>query len=97
MKKLFSFLLASCFVFALFAAAFAADVRSSEADELISNKIYRKYIQTTFDLRNVSKKNNVDLDDLTDAVIRGMKSDKFSPFSEIQTLDQKNAAAVESE
>lgn len=97
MKKMFSLLSVFCLIFSLSVTVFAVDVNKADVSELLSNGAYRRYIQDTFDIYDVSRKNNVDPDDLTDAVIKGMNSDKFSPFSEIQTLDQKNAAVVNNE
>lgn len=96
-KKMFPFLCAFFLIFSFSAIALAVDVNKADVSELLSNEAYRRYIQDTFDIYDVSRKNNVDPDDLTDAVIKGMNSDKFSPFSEIQTLDQKNAAVVNNE
>lgn len=65
--------------------------------QLQEDSSYREYIQEKYDVDDVSKENSVDPEDLTDAIIRGMHSDKFSPFSELEVIDSPESTPVEVE
>lgn len=54
-----------------------------EIQALQGNPFYRDYIRRTYGVAELSEKNQVDGEALTDAIIEGLHSDRFSPFSQV--------------
>lgn len=51
----------------------------------------REEIKEIYNVQELSRENNVDPEELTDAIIHDLDSDRFSPFSRISTLDEDNS------
>lgn len=66
--------------------ASAVTVPEQDFDELKKDQAFREQIQREYDVYNVSRKNNVDPEELTDAIIEGIYSDRFSPFSGVADI-----------
>lgn len=78
----------------------AANEGSSDAaliKQLQEDESYREYIQDKYNISEVSEENRVDPEELTDAIIEGMHSDKFSPFSGLEVIESSESLSGESE
>nr|WP_325299887.1 hypothetical protein [uncultured Dysosmobacter sp.] len=97
-KRLISLFSVFCILLALSMPSFATEDVSNCADiqRMQEDEEYRKYIQEEYDVFDISERNHVDPEELTDAIIKGIYSDKFSPFSEIEIIDSENEPVNES-
>lgn len=62
---------------------------------ITNSKAYREYIQQECSVPTLAQKNNVDFEKLTDAIIEDLADGIISPFPDLETLEQKAAAAAE--
>lgn len=62
---------------------------------ITNSKAYREYIQQECNVSTLAQKNNVDFEKLTDAIIEDLADGIISPFTDLETLEQKTAAAAE--
>lgn len=97
-KSLISLISVLCVLLALSIPSFATENVSNYADiqRMQEDEEYRKYIQEEYNVFDISERNHVDPEELTDAIIKGIHSDKFSPFSEIKIIDSEDEVTNES-
>lgn len=85
-KKLIVILMAMAITISMSIPAFATEKMPTTTVEKLHSTSYRENIKEQYNIYELSNRFSVDPEALTDAVIKGEDSPKFSPFSELEII-----------